>query len=65
MSADVLQTIWISDPFQCVVARHRKSYTLQVLLRGEPFLVETVRTIVEARKRAKALFAVLYGRPYA
>jgi hypothetical protein len=65
MSADVLQTIWISDPWQCVVARGKKCYTLQVLLRGEPFLLESVRTIVEARKRAKALFAVLDGRTYA
>lgn len=59
MTADVLRTFWTFDPFHCVLVDDGKRYALQIRVRGQALLTESVETISEAQKRAKALFAVL------
>ena len=58
VTTDVLRTFWELDPFQCVLLNAGENYAVHVVIRGEAFLMEYVRTMTEARARAKALLAV-------
>src|SRR6188508_3248335 len=58
VTTDVLRTFWVLDPFQCVLLNAGENYAVHVVIRGEAFLMEYVRTMTEARARAKALLAV-------
>jgi hypothetical protein len=61
MTTEVLRTFWVLDPFQCVLFDAGDDYALHILLRGEAFLMESVRTIADAQARAKALFPVFFS----
>ena len=62
MDTGVLRTMWVLDAFRCVLRREQDRYALYVLIRNEPFLMESARTLEEAEQKADTLYAVFCPR---
>jgi hypothetical protein len=59
MTSEVLKTFWCLEPFECVLVASGDGYAVQVFTRSEPLLTESARTIEQASKCARRLFAIL------
>jgi hypothetical protein len=59
MSTEVLQTFWRLDLFECVLVATDDRYAVQVFASTQALFTESARTIEQAHKRAKQLFAIL------
>ena len=58
MGTEVLQTFWRLDRFECVLVSKGDCYAVQVFARTQALFTESARTIEQAHKHAKHLFAI-------